>query len=665
MSNKMKKFVVPSLLLSSTVLLAACSSGGDKKASDSGKGESNYSYVYSTDINSLDYTFSSRSSNSDHFANFIDGLLENDEYGNLKPALAKSWEVSDDGLTYTYHLRKGVKWVDSEGNDYAEVKAQDWVTALKHAVDVKSETLYVVQDSIKGLDDYVKGVTKDFSTVGVKAVDDYTLQYTLTRPESFWNSKLTYGIMCPVNEEFLKSKGKDFGQPTPDSILYNSAYILTNNTAKSVIEYKKNESYWDKKHVYIDHVKLTYFDGSNPDSLFKEFDQGNYSTARVYPNSGGYKDVEAKYGDAINFSQPSGSTFNMTFNFDRKAYSATSKKTDAEKDSTHKAIMNKNFRLALEFALNKEEYIAQNVGKTGAAKGIRNMLIPSQFVTVDGKDYGEVVQEKLAKLDPDTFSDVKLADSQEGWFNADKAKSLFEKAKSELQAQGVQFPIHLDLPQDEKSEVLVNQAKSLKHSIESTLGKDNVVIDIQLLNEDKYLAATYQATTAADKDYDISTASGWGPDYLDPSTYLDIYNSKSGAQLDNLGLQPSETAKDNPSAKVVSELNLAEYDALLDKAAKITAVEDVNKRYDAYADAEAWLTANALQIPIQAGGAVPGVSKIEPFTRQFSWCGMAATNASYKFKGMKLQDKAVTTKEYQKALKNWEEKRLETAEKTN
>ncbi|MCJ0588335.1 ABC transporter substrate-binding protein, partial [Enterococcus cecorum] len=234
----MKKFVVPSLLLSSTVLLAACSSGGDKKASDGGKGESNYSYVYSTDINSLDYTFSSRTSNSDHFANFVEGLLENDQYGNLKPALAKSWEVSDDGLTYTYHLRKGVKWVDNEGNDYAEVKAQDFVTGLKHAVDVKSETLYVVQDSIKGLDDYVKGATKDFSTVGVKAVDDYTLQYTLARPESYWNSKLTYGILFPVNEEFLKSKGKDFGQPSPDSILYNSAYILTNNTAKSVIEYK-------------------------------------------------------------------------------------------------------------------------------------------------------------------------------------------------------------------------------------------------------------------------------------------------------------------------------------------------------------------------------------------------------------------------------------------
>ncbi|MCJ0592653.1 peptide ABC transporter substrate-binding protein [Enterococcus cecorum] len=660
MSNKMKKFVVPSLLLSSTVLLAACSSGGDKKASDGGKGESNYSYVYSTDINSLDYTFSSRTSNSDHFANFVEGLLENDQYGNLKPALAKSWEVSDDGLTYTYHLRKGVKWVDNEGNDYAEVKAQDFVTGLKHAVDVKSETLYVVQDSIKGLDDYVKGATKDFSTVGVKAVDDYTLQYTLARPESYWNSKLTYGILFPVNEEFLKSKGKDFGQPSPDSILYNSAYILTNNTAKSVIEYKKNDSYWDKKHVYINNIKLTYYDGTNPDSLFKEFDQGNYTVARVYPNSGGYKDVEAKYGDAINFSRPTGTTYNMTFNFDRKAYNATSKKTDAEKDSTHKAIMNKNFRLAVEFAINKTDYNAQNVGKTGAENAIRNMLTPDSFVTIDGKNYGDVVQEKLAKLDPDTFSDVKLADSQEGWFNADKAKSLFEKAKSELQAQGVQFPIHLDLPQDEKTEVLVNQAKSLKHSIESTLGKDNVVIDIQLLNEDKYLAATYQATTAADQDYDISTASGWGPDYQDPSTYLDIYDSRSGAQLQNLGLEPSEIAKDNPSAQVVNELKLAEYDALLDKAAKFTAVEDVNKRYDAYADAEAWLTANALQIPLIAFGATPSVSKLVPFNAQYSWTGLAKS----KFKGVKIQDKAVTTKEYQKALKNWEEKRLETAENT-
>lgn len=655
MNNKMKKVVVPALLLSSTVLLAACGSG-DKKSS-SGESGSTYNYVYSTDINSLDYTFSARNTNSDHFTNFVDGLFENDQYGNLKPALATSWEVSEDGLTYTYHLRKGVKWVDSEGNDYDEVRAQDFVTALKHAVEVKSEMLYVVQDSIKGLDDYIKGNTKDFASVGVKAVDDYTLQYTLAKPETFWNSKLTYGIMYPINEEFLKSKGKDFGQPSADSILYNGAYILANNTAKSVIEYRKNDSYWDKKHVYIDNVKFTYYDGSNPDSLFKEFDQGNYSMARVFPNSGGYKDVEAKYGDNVFYSQPMGTTYNVTFNLDRQSYNATSKKTEQEKADTKKAILNKNFRLAMEFALNKADYLAQNVGKSGSEKGIRNILTPSEFVMVGDKTYGEVVQEKLRALDPETFGDVKLADGQEGWYNVDKAKSLFAKAKSELEAQGVKFPIHLDLPQAETSEMLVNQAKSLKHSVESALGSDNVVIDIILLNDDAYNAATYQATTAAAQDFDISTASGWGPDYQDPSTYLDIYDSRTGAQLQNLGLEPSEIAKDNSSAEVVKEIGLTEYDALLDKADAITANDQIEKRYEAYADAEAWLAANALQIPVQAFGATPRVSKEVPFTRQFSWVGLA----NQKYKNLKLQGDAVTTKQYDKALKDWEAKKVETA----
>lgn len=234
---------------------------------------------------------------------------------------------------------------------------------------------------------------------------------------------------------------------------------------------------------------------------------------------------------------------------------------------------------------------------------------------------------------------------------------MFAKAKSELEAQGVKFPIHLDLPQAETSEMLVNQAKSLKHSVESALGSDNVVIDIILLNDDAYNAATYQATTAAAQDFDISTASGWGPDYQDPSTYLDIYDSRTGAQLQNLGLEPSEIAKDNSSAAVVKEIGLTEYDALLDKADAITANDQIEKRYEAYADAEAWLAANALQIPVQAFGATPRVSKEVPFTRQFSWVGLA----NQKYKNLKLQDDAVTTKQYDKALKDWEAKKVETA----
>ena len=583
--------------------------------------------------------------------------MENDQYGNLKGDMAKSWEVSDDGLTYTYHLRKGVPWVDSEGNEYgADVTANDFVTGLKHAVDVQSQTLYIVADSIKGLSDYIDGKTNDFSTVGVKAVDDYTLQYTLNKPEPFWNSKTTYGILYPINEEFLKSKGKDFGKPTPDSILYNGPFILANNTAKSVIEYTKNESYWDPKNVHLDTVKWTYNDGSDPDGLFKSYENGELSLARVYPNSPGYKDVTKAYPDGVTWSQTGGSTYNLTFNFNRGTFDATSKTTDKEKEDTQKAILDRNFRLAILFGFDKKSYNAQSVGEEGANKALRNTLVPTDFVEIGGKPYGDTVASKLKALDSDAFGDVNLSDGQDGYYNADKAKEYMEKAKTELEAKGVQFPIHLDMPVEETSEISVNMVKSLKKSVETSLGSDNVVVDVQLLNEDKYLAATYQATTGQAGDFDITNASGWGPDYTDPSSYLNIYDSRKGDMIHTLGLEASAVVQGtDPSTAAKKAINLPEYDALLDKAAAIT--DDLDARYTAYADAEAWLLDNALQVPIYADGGTPRVTNVVPFSGPYGWAGIAANKLKY----VEVQSDIVTTDQYDKAKKAWETKKEETA----
>ncbi len=652
----MKK--VLALLLVSAVMLGAC--GSNAKGSSSSKKSdlvSEYSSVYVTDLETLDYTFSSRKTNSDHYTNFVEGLLENDQYGNLKGDMAKSWEVSDDGLTYTYHLRKGVPWVDSEGNEYgADVTANDFVTGLKHAVDVQSQTLYIVADSIKGLSDYIDGKTNDFSTVGVKAVDDYTLQYTLNKPEPFWNSKTTYGILYPINEEFLKSKGKDFGKPTPDSILYNGPFILANNTAKSVIEYTKNESYWDPKNVHLDTVKWTYNDGSDPDGLFKSYENGELSLARVYPNSPGYKDVTKAYPDGVTWSQTGGSTYNLTFNFNRGTFDATSKTTDKEKEDTQKAILDRNFRLAILFGFDKKSYNAQSVGEEGANKALRNTLVPTDFVEIGGKPYGDTVASKLKALDSDAFGDVNLSDGQDGYYNAEKAKEYMEKAKTELEAKGVQFPIHLDMPVEETSEISVNMVKSLKKSVETSLGSDNVVVDVQLLNEDKYLAATYQATTGQAGDFDITNASGWGPDYTDPSSYLNIYDSRKGDMIHTLGLEASAVVQGtDPSTAAKKAINLPEYDALLDKAAAIT--DDLDARYTAYADAEAWLLDNALQVPIYADGGTPRVTNVVPFSGPYGWAGIAANKLKY----VEVQSDIVTTDQYDKAKKAWETKKEETA----
>ena len=125
--NKGKVLLATSALLLSAGVLAACSGG---KSGSSG--EQTFSYVYTQDPDTLDYSISNKKSTSEFTGNAIDGLLEVDKYGNLIPSLAKDWTVSKDGLTYTYKLRKGVKWMTSEGEEYGEVKAQDFVTGLKH-----------------------------------------------------------------------------------------------------------------------------------------------------------------------------------------------------------------------------------------------------------------------------------------------------------------------------------------------------------------------------------------------------------------------------------------------------------------------------------------------------------------------------------------------------
>ena len=305
-------------------VLAACSSSNSSKGASTA-----YNYVYTADPETLDYVTSGKASTADFVTNGVDGLLENDQYGNFVPSVAESWTVSKDGLTYTYKIRKDAKWYTSEGEEYGAVTAHDFVTGLKHAADKKSEALYLVQQSVKGLDDYVNGKTTDFSTVGVKAVDDHTLQYTLNQPEPQWNSKTTSQILWPVNEEFLTKQGDKFGQSTdPTSILYNGPFLMKSVTAKSAVEYQKNENYWDKENVHIDTIKLSYFDGQDQDSLARSFKDSVYTVARLYPTSSNYAGVEKEFKDNIFFTPPSAGVAVMGVNIDRQSYNHTSKTSD-------------------------------------------------------------------------------------------------------------------------------------------------------------------------------------------------------------------------------------------------------------------------------------------------------------------------------------------------
>ena len=641
---KSKKWLLGAgAVLSAALLLTAC--GQSEKKADAPK---TFSYVYAMDPSSLDYSVTSKSSTSDVIANVVDGLLENDKYGNLIPSLAEDWSVSKDGLTYTYKLRKGVKWYTSDGEEYAEVKAQDFVTGLKHAADGKSDGLSLLQDSIKGLAAYVSGESNDFSTVGVKAVDDYTVEYTLNKPESFWNSKVTTATMLPVNEEFLNSKGSDYGASTPSSILYNGPYFLKSLTSKSVIEYEKNPNYWDKDNVKIDNIKLTFYDGSDQESLIRSFTQGAYTTARLFPTSSNFESTKKEYGDKIVYSPQEATSYYLTVNVNRQSYNKTAKTDEAQKTSTKEALLNKNFRQALNFALDRHSYTAQLNGEEGADKIIRNSLVPHDYVQVGEKTFGELAQAELVSYG-DQWKDVALTDGKDTLYSPEKAKAAFAKAKAELQAKGVTFPIRLDVPVEQTDVIAVQQTNSLKQSIESTLGTENVIVDVLQMTDNEKMSITSQAKVPAQKDYDLN-GTGWGPDYQDPATYLNILDAKKGSALKHLGI----TRGKDP--EVMAQVGLDEYKKLLDDAAAETS--DLNKRYEKYAKAQAWVSDSSLLIPVASSGGSPTVSRTVPFSKAYSQVGIKGD--PFVFKGLELQKDVVTTKEYEEALKKWQKEKIET-----
>lgn len=639
--SKAKYMALAGVALSAGLLLAACS--------NSTSSTKTYNYVYSSDPSSLNYLAENRATTNDIVTNLVDGLMENDQYGNYVPSLAEDWSVSKDGLTYTYKLRKDAKWYTSEGEEYAPVTAQDFVTGLKYAADKKSEALYLVQDSVAGLDDYINGKTTDFSTVGVKAIDDQTVQYTLTRPESYWNSKTTSTILFPVNADFLKSKGDDFGKVDPSSILYNGPFLMKSFVSKSVIEFKKNPNYWDEKNVFVDDVKLAYYDGSDQDALARNFVEGVYSYARLYPNSSSFEGIKEKNKDNIIYSMQNATSYYLNFNLDRKSYNFTSKSSDIEKKSTQEAVLNKNFRQAFNYAYNRTAYGAQSQGEDGATKIIRNLVVPPTFVSINGKDFGDVVSEKMVNYGQE-WQGINFADAQDPYYNPDKAKAKFAEAKKELEAKGVQFPIHLDVTVDQSAKKGVLEASSLKQSIESVLGAENVVIDIQQLSTDDYDNSGYLAQTAAQKDFDIYNG-GWSADYLDPSSYLDILNVNNGGMLQNIGLEPGEV---NDKAKAVG---LDTYTQMLEEANK---EQDPAKRYEKYAEVQAWLVDSALAIPNVSQGGTPGLRRTVPFSAAFSQAGNKGVE-SYKY--VKLQDKVVTTAEYEAARQKWLKEKEESNKK--
>lgn len=653
-------------LLAMMLVLTGCSSNNSSNTGDnSGETPDNtgdvvynnpYYYYSSTMLANMDYLTTYRSTDHQHNANFIDGLVDYDNYGVLRPSLAESWEHSDDYMEWTFHLRKGVQWVNADGEVYGEVTAHDFVTGLKHAYEFDSGMGSVLAGIVKGVTPFMtgNGVTED---LGVEAIDDYTLVYTMEAPCTFFDSVAAYAILYPVNEDFLNSKGEgcklgqadastcDFGVGTPDSILYNGAYILASNVDKSEVSYVKNENYWDAEHVYIPEVKYIYDDGSDLAATFSAFDSGTYSAiALSASNEAVMKLAQEKYPENIYVSSTGGASYWGAFNLNRRAYEVTinpgsglTTKTEQESADTRTAILNKNFRKAIMYAWDRASLNAQSRTEALMYSSLRNMLCePDMCFASDGTPYYQMVEKALADMGSD-LAGVSLEDGQDAFYNPEKAKEYMAKAMEELEGQ-VTFPIKLETIAYANSAAQQNSMAVFKQTLEATLGDMVEVTTINMTDTNDYYYSGYYAATGGDDNYDFFWGAGWGPDYSDPRTYMSIFLSESGDMLSNIGINAGK-GRDQSDIDAMEAAGLLDYTELFDAAD--AEIEDLDKRYEMMAKAEAYLLDCAIFLPNTTDGGVYALNREVPFLATTAPYGISR----YKFKNRMISDKVYTSAE--------------------
>ena len=615
-----------------------------------------FSMIDGFDITTLDYVYNNKSSNGDYTCNFIEGLLTQDPHGKLVPGMAKEWYPNEDASVWTFIIRDDAVWATSEGEEYDNVKAEDFVTGMQHAVATQSETLSLVQGLIVGLQDYIDG-TGTWDDVGIKA-DGNTLTYTLTQGCGYFDGMTTYSILWPINAEFLESKGDDFGAVEASSILYNGAYILSSLVAAQEVRFDANPLYYDAENVFVKHVVVSYTNGEDPAQNYKMFKNNEVTSTAI---NGSLPDVVADanvvYADNQYKSMTTATSFWGAFNFDRQCYALyndpsviTTTKDEAQKADAKAAILNKYFRLAVFAAYSTKVTQAVTKGEDRALDAARNTLVPYTFATTsDGRNYGSILTKYVEELEP-AFEGINLNDGQDAWYNPERAKMFAEKAKEELGDTISSWPIILDYPVQASSENVKNAALAAEKAIEDAIG-DYVDVNLVYLegNRSVYLSSYYNMPTGEESSIDFSFGAGWGPDYGDPLTYINCYNVDTGDMLHYSGLNLASEHQNESALEAKKAIGLYEIQEVMDQAS--AAVGD--ERIELFAKCEAMLLTGGILRPYSTSGANLMVSKVVPFSAGYGLYGQASYNSVPYFKYMKLQSEPVTTEQYEAAKAAW------------
>ncbi len=483
--KKSKSFAALAMAATMIISLAGCgnSANTDATVAQGGSdpvvsGSSELNIMLETPVQSLDPQQATDGTSFEVIANFTDGLMQMDADGQAVNALAESYEISEDGLTYTFHIRQDANWSNGE-----PVTAADFVFAWQRAVDpqVASEYSYMLSDigQIKNAAEIIAG-TKDKSELGVTAVDEKTLKVELNVPVSYFLSLMYFPTYYPVNQAFFESCGDTFAT-SPETVLTNGAFILDSyEPAATAFHFVKNENYYDAAKVQISGLNYQVIQDSQ--QALMSYQTGSLDTTLVNGEQ-----VDQVKDDPEFVTIGAGYLWYVAPNIAKVP-----------------ALANLNIRYALTMAINRDA-ITEDVLKDGSASTYT--AVPMDFAAgPDGSDYSE---------DQTRYADVCSYDTA-------KAVEYWQAGLSELGITELTLDMKVDAD-DAPQKV----AQVLKEQWETTLPGLTITLTVE---PKKQRVADLQ-----DGNFELGLTR-WGPDYADPMTYLGMWVTNNN---NNYGLWSS------------------------------------------------------------------------------------------------------------------------------
>lgn len=642
--NECRKLTALGLAGAMALSLAGCGgAGGNTTAEDA----SVYRELYSSEVTTLNYLITSKQVEYKVGANVVDCLVEYDNYGNIIPSLAESWEHNEDMTQWTFHIRQGVKWVDKDGKEVADVTANDWVSAAQYVNDARNDsstqymyntgavvhnaeayydyTAYLLTLETLGISTGENAVDEngdpitvvdpvDPASIGVTAQDDYTLVYTLDQPCPFFLSVLSYTSYMPVYGPFLEECGDQFGLDN-ETLLYNGAYILSSYEPQQERVLTKNPSYWDKDNVFIDEIRSIY----NAEALsvgVSMYQSGETDYAQISSDLLDSMLADESTKDLVHGSRPDNSfSYFYCFNFDPNFDEAY------EPENWKLAVNNENFRKAVMASLDRVKALTVNQPYEPESL-LNNTITPANFATAAGVDYTQY----------DALKGYTDGDS----FDAAKAVEYRDAARAELEAAGATFPIKVLMPYNPSTANWDKECQVVEQQVEGVLGTDFIDIIVEAGPETGFLSAV-----RGSGDYALMKCN-WGADYADPQTWTEPFVDGGTYMFWDRSEDPTTQALYN---EYMSKVNQAS-----------STYDDDQARYTAFAEAEALLIDHAIVIPYSiSSGDGYLISNLNPMEGEFAPYGVALQRYKYQ----KLYDTSMSMEEFDAAYAEWEAARTQ------